>query len=72
LAIAPGIGADMLVFDEQERGPAEQLHYQFETISRMPQHEQDIIRELLDAMIIRSQVTGAVTHVSQAAAKEES
>ena len=72
LAIALGISADMLVFDEQERGPAEQLRYQFETISRMPQYEQDVIRELLDAMIIKNQVTGAVTRVSQAAAKKES
>ncbi len=38
----------------------------------MPQHEQDVIRELLDAMIIKNQVTGAVSRVSQAAAKEES
>lgn len=38
----------------------------------MPQHEQDVIRELLDAMIIKNQVTGAVSRVTQGAAKEES
>ncbi|WP_240614088.1 helix-turn-helix domain-containing protein [Mixta theicola] len=72
LAIALGVSADMLVFDEQERGPDEQLRYQFETISRMPQYEQDVIRELLDAMIIKNQVTGAIARVAQGAAKEES
>ncbi|MFP1814114.1 helix-turn-helix domain-containing protein [Lonsdalea quercina] len=72
LAIALGVSADMLVFDQQERGPGEQLRYQFETISRMPQHEQDVIRELLDAMIIKNQVAGAMARVTQGATKEES
>ncbi|PNS12689.1 transcriptional regulator [Mixta theicola] len=72
LAIALGVSADMLVFDEQERGPDEQLRYQFETISRMPQYEQDVIRELLDAMIIKNQVAGAMARVAQGTAKEES
>ncbi|MFG1174512.1 helix-turn-helix domain-containing protein [Erwiniaceae bacterium CAU 1747] len=72
LAIVLGVSADMLVFDEQERGPGEQLRYQFETISRMPQREQDVIRELLDAMIIKNQVTGAVGRVTRGATEEES
>ncbi|MFU9138214.1 hypothetical protein [Erwinia tasmaniensis] len=72
LAIALAVSADMLVFDEQERGPDEQLRYQFETISRMPQYEQDVIRELLDAMIIKNQVAGAMARMAQGAAKEES
>ena len=37
----------------------------------MPQHEQDVIRELLDAMIIKNQVAGAMARVSQTK-KEES
>lgn len=72
LAISLGVSADMLVFNEQERGPNEQLRYQFETISLMPQHEQDVIRELLDAMIIKNQVAGAMARVAPPAAKEES
>ncbi|HEY0209637.1 helix-turn-helix transcriptional regulator [Acerihabitans sp.] len=72
LAIALGVSADMLVFDEQERGLDEQLRYQFETISRMPQHEQDVIRELLEAMIIKSQITSAVSRVPQTTSKRES
>lgn len=38
----------------------------------MPQHEQDVIRELLDAMIIKNQVAGAMARVQPPAAKEES
>jgi transcriptional regulator with XRE-family HTH domain len=35
-AIALGVRADMLVFEEKERDPCETLRYQFETVSRMP------------------------------------
>lgn len=50
LAIALGSSSDMLVFDEQERGPADALRYQFETVSRMSAHEQEVVRELLEAL----------------------
>ena len=63
LAIALGTSADSLVFDETERGPAETLRYQFETVSRMPEHEQSVIRELLDALIVKNQVAGALERV---------
>lgn len=63
LAIALGVSADMLVFDEKERGPSETLRYQFETVSRMSEHDQEVIRELLDAVIVRNQVAGAIERV---------
>jgi transcriptional regulator with XRE-family HTH domain len=69
LAIALGSSADMLVFDEQERGPADALRYQFETVSRMSAHEQEVVRELLDALIVKNQVTGALERVNKPAAK---
>lgn len=71
LAIALGVSADMLVFDEQERGPSDALRYQFETISRMSEHEQETVRELLDAIIIKNQVTGALERVAKPATKEK-
>lgn len=69
LAIALGVSADMLVFDEKERGPADALRYQFETVSRMSVHEQEVARELLDALIVKNQVAGALERVNQPAAK---
>ena len=69
LAIALGVSSDMLVFDETERGPSDALRYQFETISRMSEHEQEMVRELLDAVIVKNQVTGALERVSKPAAK---
>ena len=67
LAIALGVSADMLVFDEEERGPSDALRYQFETISRMSEHEQEVVRELLDALIVKNQVTGALERVNKPA-----
>ena len=67
LAIALGVSTDMLIFDEQERGPAETLRYQFETISRMPEQEQDMVRSMLDAVIIKNQVSGAIERVAKTA-----
>lgn len=64
LAIALGISADMLVFDETERGPGEALRYQFETVSRLSEHEQAVVRELLDAVIVKNQVAGALARVT--------
>lgn len=71
LAIALGASADMLVFNEDERGPSDALRYQFETVSRMSEHEQEIVRELLDAVIIKNQVAGAIARVTTPAAKEK-
>lgn len=70
LAIALGVSADMLVFDDQERGPSDALRYQFETVSRMPEQEQEIARALLDALIIKNQVSGAIERVAKPATKE--
>ena len=67
LAIALGVSTDMLIFDEQERGPAETLRYQFETISRMPEQEQDMVRSMLDAVIVKNQVSGAIERVAKTA-----
>lgn len=70
LAIALGVSADMLVFDAEERGPSDTLRYQFETVSRMSEHEQEMVRELLDAVIVKNQVAGALERVNKPEAKE--
>ena len=65
LAIALGVSADMLVFGGEERGPSDTLRYQFETVSRMSEHDQEVIRELLDAVIVRNQVAGAIARLDK-------
>ena len=62
----------MLVFDAKERGPTEALRYQFETVSRLPEHEQEVVRELLDAVIVKSQVAGALARVTVSATNSKS
>lgn len=72
LAIVLGVSADVLVFDTNERGPSDTLRYQFEAVSKLPEHEQGVVRELLDAVIVKNQVAGALARVNNPAAKEKS
>jgi len=53
IAVALSVTTDSLLFEETERGPDEDLRLQFETITRMPKKERQIIRELLEGMIIK-------------------
>lgn len=55
IAVAMSITIDSLVFDEEERGPDEQLKLQFEAISHLSANEKQIVKELLDGMIIKYQ-----------------
>jgi hypothetical protein len=59
------VSSDALVFDESERGPDDELRYQFETIARMPEHEQQLVRGVLDALILKNQVAGAMARVNE-------
>lgn len=55
LAIALSVSADMLIFDEGERGPDNGLRYQFEAVSQLMESEQAIVREVLEGLIIKYQ-----------------
>ena len=71
LAIALGVSADRLVFDAGEREPADSLRYQFEAVSRLSEHEQTVVRELIDAVIVKNQVAGALARVNSPATKDK-
>lgn len=70
LSIALGVSADTLVFDDAERSPAASFLYQFEAVSKLPEHEQSVVRELLDAVIVKHQVAGALARVTPPTAKD--
>jgi len=53
-----------LVFEGGERGPDENLTLQFEAISRMPPEEKQIIKALLEGMIIKHQTKQLVGNLS--------
>lgn len=62
------VSTDSLLFDENERGPSEDLRLQFEALSTMSAEDQQVARAVLDAMIVKSQVAGALERVSKPAA----
>jgi transcriptional regulator with XRE-family HTH domain len=55
IAVALGVTTDFLLFDEEERGPEDELRLQFDVIARMEEDEKRIIRELIDGMILKYQ-----------------
>jgi transcriptional regulator with XRE-family HTH domain len=53
LAIALSVSADELIFDEKERGPADDLRLQFEAVSKFSAEEKKVIKALLEGMILK-------------------
>ena len=53
LAVALSVSADELLFDGAERGPDQALRLQFEAASRLPPHDKDLVREVVESIIIR-------------------
>lgn len=47
------VSLDELVFEPQERGPAESMRLLFEAIERLSEEERFVIREVLEGMIVR-------------------
>ena len=75
LAIALSVSADTLVFEEGERGPDDDFRLQFEALSAMSPEEKQVAKALLEAMIVKSQVAGALAGTlarsTRATAKKE-
>ena len=53
LARALRVSADVLLFDEGERGPDSDLRLQFEAVTRLAPNEKKVIKEVLDAMLLK-------------------
>lgn len=47
------VTTDFLIFEEGELEPASNLALQFKAISDMPEHEREVVQELLEGMIIK-------------------
>lgn len=54
IAVGLSISLDTLVFENNERGPDEDLRLQFEAVSRMPPEDKRIVKALLEGMIIKT------------------
>lgn len=53
LSITLNVTADTLIFDENERGPDEELRLHFEAISRFDTEERKVVKALLDSLILK-------------------
>lgn len=53
IALALNISADILLFDEEERGPADDLKMQFEALNQFSPNEKMVAKELLDSLILK-------------------
>jgi len=64
LAKSLHVGLDDLVFNENERGPGNNMKLLFEAVDRLNEDEQKIIQELLEGMIVKYEArrwTGTAT-----------
>lgn len=63
---------DFLLFEEGERESEDDLKLRFEAIAAMPAEDQDVAMAVLDAMIVKSQVSGTLARMAKPAAKAKS
>ena len=55
IAKAIHVSTDFLLFEEHERSPNDEFALQFEAVSQLPQEEQNIVKEVLESLIIKYQ-----------------
>ena len=53
IAIALSVSTDALVFEPDERGPADELRLAFEATNRLDPDEQTMIKELIEAVLLK-------------------
>ncbi len=59
LAVALSVSADMLLFEKDERGPDDDLRLQFEAASRLDPEEKNVIRSVIESIVLRNTVRAA-------------
>jgi len=57
LAIALSVSADVLVFEEGERGPDDELRLQFEALRQFTQEEKLVAKAVLESLILKHDAT---------------
>ncbi|BES85060.1 hypothetical protein PEC302107_40820 [Pectobacterium araliae] len=72
LAIVLHVTADFLLFEPGEREPEDDMKLRFEAVAAMSEEDREVAKAVLDAMIVKSQVTQAVDRVSKNTAKRKS
>jgi transcriptional regulator with XRE-family HTH domain len=52
IALALSISADLLLFDEDERGPSDDLRLQFEATQRLTPDEKQTVKRVLEGLLL--------------------
>lgn len=71
LAVALHVTSDFLLFEADEREPEDDMKLRFEAVAAMSEEDRDVVTAVLDAMIIKSQVTKAVARVGKTDNREK-
>jgi len=58
------VSLDALVFEDDEPGPDEELRLHFEAIAGMPAEEKQVVKALLEGMILKHQTKQLVGNLS--------
>jgi transcriptional regulator with XRE-family HTH domain len=53
LAVVLGVASDALIFEANERGPGDDLRLQFEAVQRLDQAEKQVVKTVIESIIIR-------------------
>lgn len=59
LAVVLHVTSDFLLFEPDEREPKDDMKLRFEAVAAMPDEDREVIKAVLDAMIIKHQVAQA-------------
>jgi transcriptional regulator with XRE-family HTH domain len=47
------VSADVLLFDEAERGPSDEFRVYFEAVAKLDRSERKVVKEVLDALLLK-------------------
>lgn len=55
IAVALRVSADALLFEEAERGPNDELRFQFEAVSQMEPEDKEVVKSVLEGLLLKHQ-----------------
>ena len=66
LALVLHVTSDFLLFEDGERDPEDDLKLRFEAVAAMSLEDQGVAKAVLDAIIVKSQLTGTLERMAPA------
>lgn len=66
IALALNVSADLLLFEETERGPSDDLRLQFEAAQRLSPDEKRILKVLIEGVLLQHEADARSQRLSQA------